>query len=240
MRPRSEVALALSLLGVVVVMAGLLGRRPAADTDERPSTFSVAPGGSRGLLDAVKRLGIPVQRFRERSRELPGIGASPRQVLVILAPSVDFSAPERSAVLAFAEDADLVLAGRDAQSLMRCFGYRVNGSWWIRAGPTTWTGCLAWSRRWPEWTRCCSGARVARWRSGCAGPIVPATWCWLPTKSCFGTARSGGPRRVLSRLASSPVATIGWCSRSIITATAPPDRSRRSPSTGAAARLGGV
>ena len=126
MRPRSEVALALSLLGALVVMAGLLGRQPAADTDERPSTFSVAPGGSRGLLDAVKRLGIPVQRFRERSHELPGIGASPKQVLVILAPTLDFSAPERSAVLAFAEDADLVLAGRDAQSLMRCFGYRVN------------------------------------------------------------------------------------------------------------------
>jgi hypothetical protein len=126
MRPRSEVALAITLLGVLVLVAGLLGRRPAADTDERPSTFSVAPGGARGLLDAVKRLGIPVQRFRERSRELPRIGASPRQVLVILAPSVDFSAPERSAVLAFAEDADLILAGRDAQSLMRCFGYRVN------------------------------------------------------------------------------------------------------------------
>jgi len=126
MRPRSEVMLAVSLLGVLVLIAGLLGRRPAADTDERPSTFSVAPGGSRGLLNALQRLGIPVQRFRERSRELPGIGASPRQVLVILAPSVDFSAPERSAVLAFAEDADLILAGRDAEWLMRCFGYRVN------------------------------------------------------------------------------------------------------------------
>ena len=126
MRPRSELALAVSLLGVLVLIAGLLGRRPAADTDERPSTFSVAPGGSRGLLDAVRRLGIPVQRFRERSRELGRLPASPRQVLVILAPSAEFSAPERSAVLAFGEAADLILAGRDAQALMRCFGYRVN------------------------------------------------------------------------------------------------------------------
>jgi hypothetical protein len=125
MRPRSEVALAVLLLGVLVLIAGLLGRRPAADTDERPSTFSVAPGGSRALLDAVKRLGIPVQRFRERSRELSRIAGSPRAVLVILAPGAEFSAPERSAVLAFAENADLILAGRDAQSLMRCFGYRV-------------------------------------------------------------------------------------------------------------------
>ncbi|HSE52879.1 MAG TPA: DUF4350 domain-containing protein [Gemmatimonadales bacterium] len=126
MRPRSEVALAVSLLGVLVLIAGVLGRRPAADTDERPSTFSVAPGGSRGLLDALQRLRIPVQRFRERSRELARLSASPRRVLVILGPSAEFSAPERTAVLAFAEDADLILAGRDAESLMRCFGYRVN------------------------------------------------------------------------------------------------------------------
>ena len=126
MRPRSEVMLAVSLLGVLVLIAGLLGRRPAADTDERPSTFSVAPGGSRGLLNALQRLGIPVQRFRERSRELARLSPSPRRVLVILGPSAEFSAPERTAVLAFGEDADLILAGRDAESLMRCFGYRVN------------------------------------------------------------------------------------------------------------------
>jgi len=126
MRPRSEVALAVSLLGVLVLLAAWLGRRPAPDTDERPSTFSVAPGGSRGLLDAVKRLGIPVRRFRERAGALSGIAGEAGVVLVILAPSAEFSAPERSAVLAFAEDADLLLAGRNAQSLMRCFGYRVN------------------------------------------------------------------------------------------------------------------
>lgn len=126
MRPRSEVVLAVSLLGVLVLIAGLLGRRPAPDTDERPSTFSVAPGGSRGLLDGIQRLGIPVQRFRQRSLELGRIASSPRPVLVILAPSVGFSAPERNAVLAFAAEADLLLAGREAQSLMRCFGYRVN------------------------------------------------------------------------------------------------------------------
>ena len=126
MRPRSEVALAVSLLGVLVLLAAWLGRRPAPDTDERPSTFSVAPGGSRGLLDAVKRLGIPVRRFRERAGALSGIAGEAGVVLVILAPSAEFSAPERSAVLAFAEDADLLLAGRNAQSLMRCFGYRVD------------------------------------------------------------------------------------------------------------------
>lgn len=126
MRPRNEVALAGLLLGALMLVAALLGRQPGADRDERTSTFVAAPGGSRALLDAVIRLGIPVQRFRERSRGLPGIAPSPRPVLVILAPGIPFSPPERSAVLAYGAGADIVLAGKAAEPLMRCFGYRVN------------------------------------------------------------------------------------------------------------------
>jgi len=126
MRQRSEVALAVTLLGVLIVVAALLGRRPGVDRDERTSTFIAAPGGSRALLDAMIRLGIPVQRFRERSRGLERIASSKKPVLVILAPSIPFSAPERSAVLRFGTRTDLVLAGRSAQPLMRCFGYQVN------------------------------------------------------------------------------------------------------------------
>jgi hypothetical protein len=126
MRPRNQVGLAVLLLGVLVLVAALLGRRPAADRDERTSTFVAGPGGSRALLDAMIRLRIPVQRFRERSRALSRIAPSPKPVLVILAPSIPFSAPERSAVLAYAGRADLVLAGRSAEPLMRCFGYRIN------------------------------------------------------------------------------------------------------------------
>lgn len=126
MRPRSEVALAVSLVGALVLFAALLGRRPAVDRDERASTFIAAPGGSRALLDATIRLGIPVQRFRERSRALVRIPPSTKPALVILAPSIPFSAPERSAVLDHGTRADLVLAGKSAQPLMRCFGYQVN------------------------------------------------------------------------------------------------------------------
>jgi len=126
MRPRNEVGVAVLLLGALILVAALLGRQPAADRDERTSTFVAAPGGSRGLLDATIRLGIPVQRFRERSRGLAAVAPSRRPVLVILAPSIPFSAPERSAVLSYGARADLVLAGKSAESLMRCFGYRVN------------------------------------------------------------------------------------------------------------------
>lgn len=126
MRPRNEVVLAVSLLGVLVLVAALLGRRPAIDRDEDTSTFVAAPGGSRALLDAMIRLGIPVQRFRERSRELSRVAPSPKPVLVILGPSIPFSAPERNAVLAYTAGADLILAGKAAQPLMRCFGYQVN------------------------------------------------------------------------------------------------------------------
>jgi hypothetical protein len=126
MRPRNEVGLAVLLLGALVLVAALLGRQPGADRDERTSTFVAAPGGSRALLDAMIRLKIPVQRFRERSRALPRIIPSIQPVLVILAPGIPFSVPERSAVLAYAGHADLVLAGKSAQPLMRCFGYQVN------------------------------------------------------------------------------------------------------------------
>ena len=126
MRPRNEVAVAVLLLGALVLAAALLGRQPAADRDERTSTFVTAPGGSRALLDAMIRVGIPVQRFRERTRGLPGVATARRPVLVILAPSIPFSAPERSAVLAYGARADLLLAGKSAEPLMRCFGYRVN------------------------------------------------------------------------------------------------------------------
>lgn len=126
MRPRSAVALAVSALGLLVLVAALLGRRPEVDRDERPSTFLAGPGGARALLDAAIRRGIPVQRFRERTRELARLRPTAASALVILAPSFPFSAPERTAVLGFNAGADLIVAGRAAQALMRCFGYRVN------------------------------------------------------------------------------------------------------------------
>jgi hypothetical protein len=127
MRPRTEALAAVLLLGVLATIGTLLGRATGEvpDTDSRPSTFLAGPAGSRGLLEASRRLGIAVRRFRERPVHLEPGADSARRMLVILDPSAPFSPPEVGAVLRFASRADLLLAGAGAGTVIRCFGYRV-------------------------------------------------------------------------------------------------------------------
>ena len=127
MRPRTEALLGLGAICLLGVVAALLGESRAAkvDHDARPSTFLAGPEGSRGLLEATRGLGIEVRRFRQRPRELAKLVDSSRQLLVILNPSAAISAPELTLFLAFSQSTDLLLAGRGADHLMRCFGYRV-------------------------------------------------------------------------------------------------------------------
>lgn len=127
MRPRDEVLLAVLTLAVLGAAAGMLGRarRNPVSQDPRPSTFLAGPGGARALLESTRRLGIEVRRFRLRPRELSALDDGTRQAFVVLDPSYRFSPPEVSAVLAFGREADLVLAGEQAENLMRCFGYEV-------------------------------------------------------------------------------------------------------------------
>jgi hypothetical protein len=128
MRARTEAALGVAALTLLAFVVGVLGRSRERTTsrDERPSTLLSGPGGSRALLESIRALGIEVRRFRERSRELaPRLADGTRQALAILGPRFEFSPPERSAILAFSRQADLVLAGEGTVALMRCFGYRV-------------------------------------------------------------------------------------------------------------------
>jgi hypothetical protein len=127
MRPRTEAGLAVSGLTVLALIVGVLGRSRERLTpeDDRPSTFLAGPWGSRALLDALPRLGIAVRRFRRRPRELVQLPSVARQALVVIGPSYPFSPPERTLLLGFNRRADLVLAGKSAERLMRCFGYRV-------------------------------------------------------------------------------------------------------------------
>lgn len=127
MRPRDEALIAVLTLAVLGMTVGLLGRarHKPENRDRRPSTFLSGPGGSRALLDAMLRMGIPVRRFRLRGRELAGLEDSPRQALFLLDPTIGLSGPEVTAVLDFGRRADLVLAGEGAEPLMKCFGYKV-------------------------------------------------------------------------------------------------------------------
>ena len=126
MRPRNALLLSFGSLALLLTVVALLGRRPQEDLDQRPSTFLAGPGGARALLDATLRLGVPVQRFRVRPRDLATLAPVEGSVLLILGPSLEVSAPEVGAIVAYAASSDLVLAGKAAESLMRCFGYRVH------------------------------------------------------------------------------------------------------------------
>lgn len=128
MQARHEALLALSALAVLVAVAGVLGKKggSAPDEDRRPSTFLAGPQGARALLEATRGLGISVRRFRERPGQLGvRLADGTRQTLAIIGPSYPFSPPEQDLILAFSRQADLLLAGSGAESLMRCFGYRV-------------------------------------------------------------------------------------------------------------------
>jgi hypothetical protein len=127
MRPRTEAALAVGALIALVVVAALLGRsgEPVAPEDQRPSTFLTGPGGARALLDALTRLGIGVRRFRERPTRLAQLKSAGRGIFVLLGPTERLSAPETSALVRYSRSSDLLLAGKSAEPVMRCFGYQV-------------------------------------------------------------------------------------------------------------------
>lgn len=128
MQPRTEALLGLGAIALLGVGAALLGRTaPATDeTDLRPSTFLSGPQGSSGLLEATRALGISVRRFRQRPLTLDSLANGRRQLLVILDPAAAISAPELDAFLKFNRAADLLIAGKRAEPLMRCFGYQVD------------------------------------------------------------------------------------------------------------------
>lgn len=129
MRPRTEMLLGLAALAVLATVAALGGRAraPADETSivARPSTFLAGPGGGKALLDAIQRLGIEAQRFRERPRELKRFAGRSRQLLVILGPTERISSPDVQLLAAFNRSADLLVAGANAERIMRCFGYTV-------------------------------------------------------------------------------------------------------------------
>jgi hypothetical protein len=129
MRPRTEALAGVAILALLVTVAALVGKRRApADESARviqPSTFLASPGGAKGLLDAIQRMGIEAQRFRERPRELTRFEARPRQLLAILDPSKGISAPDAALLLRFGQSADLLLAGDATDDMMRCFGYKI-------------------------------------------------------------------------------------------------------------------
>lgn len=128
MRPRTELVLALLTLVVLGTLVAVVAQRPAADRDRRASTLRAGPLGSKALFEASARLGVRVQRFRQRPQRLTTPDSGSRTLLVILDPPAKLSPTEIAALVRYSAHADLLLAGRGTNGLMRCFGYTSTGT----------------------------------------------------------------------------------------------------------------
>jgi hypothetical protein len=130
MRPRTEAAIGIGALSLLVALAAALGQREnrPEEQDPRASSYIPGPRGTRGLADALSRLSVRVERFRRRSRQLrvdrDSIG---RSILAVIDPVVGFSASEVQDILGWhtwPSGGDLLLAGPASAAIMRCFGFR--------------------------------------------------------------------------------------------------------------------
>jgi hypothetical protein len=130
MRPRTEAFIGFGALTVLAALAAVGGRARAPEAatvdDLDPSTFLTDPGGARGLLEATQRMGIDVLRFRGRPAALDSLTDRPRQLLAIIGPTAPVSPPDVTLLLRFHRSSDLLLAGKSAENVMRCFGYKVD------------------------------------------------------------------------------------------------------------------
>jgi hypothetical protein len=132
MRPRAELAIGAGLLLVLGIGAAALGSRRArvTDADPRRSSYLSGPYGARGFADAVERLGLRVVRHRRTVESLEGAGADDSTVVAVLGPTTRLTSDEGARLAAI--PGDLLLAGRGAESVMICLGYRV-----VRREPAT-------------------------------------------------------------------------------------------------------
>ncbi len=127
LRPDLMLGVAVLLLLILVVMvAGAPGRQGSGEMDLRRSTFLTGPHGARGLSDALERVGVRVDRHRRRLAALSAPTGEGRSAVAVLDPSRPLDAWDALALQALGtQGVDLVVAGRTANALMRCFGYRV-------------------------------------------------------------------------------------------------------------------
>lgn len=127
MRRRPEIA-AIALLVAALVIAALLGRATAPDRsqyDLRRSSLLSGPAGTRGLAEALRRLGV---RVEARERSLADLDTEPAShLLVLLDLPQALSRPEIQALHRFvARGGRLLVAGRSR--LGACFGFSAQGT----------------------------------------------------------------------------------------------------------------
>ena len=128
MRPRFELAGAIVLVIALGFGAVLLGSRNAKTSisDFRHSSFVPGPHGARALADALRLVGVRVDRFRRQSMALAELQAD-GALLVVLDPSRPMDSWDANRITGFAEQkGDLLLAGFGAEMVMRCYDYTID------------------------------------------------------------------------------------------------------------------
>ncbi len=130
LRPRTEVLVAVTALAAVGIVAAALGQRQnrAPGRDPRHSIFLAGPAGTRGLADALRRLGTRVIPWRQRLERLAGDTSVAGRKLVFaeLDPYHPLDLVEAESLVEFAAGSgDLLLAGRGSAAAMACYGYGI-------------------------------------------------------------------------------------------------------------------
>lgn len=126
---RVRLLLAVALLVVLGFIAGAIGSRQNREPsfDPRRSVQLTGPYGARAYADALERLDVSVEFYRERIAQLAGVRESDAQVLVLLDPSELLDGAQAEDLVAFHESqGDLLLAGWTTSLVMQCFGYDVD------------------------------------------------------------------------------------------------------------------
>jgi hypothetical protein len=130
MRPRVRIALSLVLLILLGVIAGAVGARHnrTPSFDPRRSTVLTGPNGARAYAESLRRLGVTVSRFRERTARLDDLAGGPeRPVLALLDPRYGLDGTQAGHLLQYLGDqGDLLLSGPGTRLVTRCFGYDVD------------------------------------------------------------------------------------------------------------------
>lgn len=130
MRPRIEVLLSLALLIILGVVAGSIGARGnrLPSFDPRRSSLLTGPNGAKVFAQALARLDVKVERYRQRTAMLPRLKPDARRpVLALLDPSHTLDGVQAGHLVDFFDTrGDLLLSGDSASPVMRCFGFDVD------------------------------------------------------------------------------------------------------------------
>jgi hypothetical protein len=129
MSPRVRILLAFAALAILGFLAGAIGSRQnrKPSFDPRRSVQLSGPYGAKAYADALLRLGVAVEFYRERLARLASVRPGDRQVLVLLDPAELLDGAQAENLVAFHESqGDLLLAGWTTSMVMQCFGYDVD------------------------------------------------------------------------------------------------------------------